>query len=1715
MRRIVKIIDHGPIKFVLLALVMLMPFTAWAQTNCGLFIGDYEGYYETTNPVGVKVTSANASNITHDCIKSGTVSFELETRTLTLENATIDGSIYSYGDLTINLVGDNYVTATDSSAIVGEISSAAQDLTIKGTGRMLAKGTTDLVTSGFNAPTFQDEQSLLLWAGYNANSIYTALYGTQLFSGGNGTSADNSYLIGSTTDLKNLSLYFEEGLLTTSCFYKLSNNINCSDLTGFKPIGTSDYPFVGTFNGKGDNDENYKISNLTYNAAGQSNYAGLFCVIGSGDNPGSVSNLILDNCTFQNGTGHNGAIAGLLSNGSIENCAVTSCHILSDAPWPSCGGIVGSIYGGSIKDCTVDGSEINATASTNSQAGGIVGFISGTATVSGCQVTGTTITGSISSQGDTGNNCIGGIVGVCDASNSEISIRNNKVLGETTISSTDNYGENTCAGAIVGNMDAASLSGNTYEYTVTTSTKNGEDDAVEKKDYEQRALGQPVIEDDETKYDIVDGAMLTGLHSLTLQGLGDNCAFEGDEGYAPLADYENRVFYFIPGKSTTIYLYPSDTFTPSVSLVYAETEGADPTEHAVTKDPEAESYVYSFEMPDAEATFNVTLTAKPSIWIGSVEVREDGTFPDYSTASFDAETSTLTLNDFGNGSDITSGLDELTIKVTGTTNVVGKIVSLNPAATLTFEKANADVAASLSLSTANLVDASAVISGFASVDFGNMYLSSSTPYQYDVTNKLLVNAIAEETEELTSATITSVPHYPLWITGIQATAGDIQGEEFQSGESSLYTITGSVTFTAGTTNVLALNDATITILPYDQSGHCQPAIISNLDNLTIQFSGDKNEINFQGAYSNFMVSSLNSSAELTFKALEENALLSANISSSDYIGAPGDGFSSIVYSDNLVYLAYGTSTQYIKNLAAPIISLSDGMLVISSLDYNENYTESLVIKYSVDYVDASLTDVTNVTYTAGTSPAISSPCTITAHAEYNGKIGIEATAKYFGFTEPMTITTYNGTAFELAIADLPAIVPAVTDGDDVTYTIGDVSESQAVTYNAKTNKCMVQGYGSAVMEMYLMQGDNTPYQVLNEVASLTVNVVPPAPTIAYSSTTTYLDTDEIEVTAAENMTIFYTWDTSVEVGNSYVNNPQHSDITLSICDEDNPIIAQGGTLRAWAGYSLGDDEYLMSEVATQAFTVKKDIANAYVDGLAESATYTGETIVPTFTLKESEDANAATISADNYDIVYEKYHGETQGYGVVESIVDAGIYMVSVKAKGDTYGGEKYIYEGFAVTQAENSWTTEPTANTLTYTGEAQALLTAGVAKFGDIKYKLGAEGTFTAAIPEGTNAGTYTVYYKVDGNENYNGIDASETNKVTVTISPATITDVTLDNTEFTYTGEVQTATISSVKAGEMVLNSEYYVVSGNTGTNKDTYELTVTAKENSNFTGSKTTTFTISAANIAEFYDISLTETSFVYNGAEHKPAVVFKKGDNVVELTANDYEVTYTNNVNVGSADAGTAAPTATITGKGNYSGTATANFTISRDLGMTFAENQTWASYYATEDLVIPEGLTAYIVSSADKSTGTVTTTQINYIPKNQAVLLNNPNGIIADSFIADPYPESAPGVTGNLLQGSENAINISTITTGTVYILYNNEFRRATSGTIPARRAYLVVSGSAHARLRVTSNGTTDINDSIIEDISDNWYNLDGRKFDGQPKKPGLYINNGKKVFIKK
>lgn len=67
---------------------------------------------------------------------------------------------------------------------------------------------------------------------------------------------------------------------------------------------------------------------------------------------------------------------------------------------------------------------------------------------------------------------------------------------------------------------------------------------------------------------------------------------------------------------------------------------------------------------------------------------------------------------------------------------------------------------------------------------------------------------------------------------------------------------------------------------------------------------------------------------------------------------------------------------------------------------------------------------------------------------------------------------------------------------------------------------------------------------------------------------------------------------------------------------------------------------------------------------------------------------------------------------------------------------------------------TAPVGKTgLTYTGSTQELIGAGITNGGEMQYKLGADGAYSTAIPTATKAGTYTVYYKIVGNDSYNDV--------------------------------------------------------------------------------------------------------------------------------------------------------------------------------------------------------------------------------------------------------------------------------------------------------------------------------------------------------------------------
>ena len=111
-------------------------------------------------------------------------------------------------------------------------------------------------------------------------------------------------------------------------------------------------------------------------------------------------------------------------------------------------------------------------------------------------------------------------------------------------------------------------------------------------------------------------------------------------------------------------------------------------------------------------------------------------------------------------------------------------------------------------------------------------------------------------------------------------------------------------------------------------------------------------------------------------------------------------------------------------------------------------------------------------------------------------------------------------------------------------------------------------------------------------------------------------------------------------------------------------------------------------------------------------------------------------------------------------------------------GYEKMSQDIVVTVQTANisaSLITPPTAQeNLTYTGQEQALITAGsVTDYGTMQYSLTENGTYSQDIPTGTDAGAYTVWYRVIGDENHNDT-APASVAVRIGKKPLTITGVT-----------------------------------------------------------------------------------------------------------------------------------------------------------------------------------------------------------------------------------------------------------------------------------------------------------------------------------------------------
>ena len=407
--------------------------------------------------------------------------------------------------------------------------------------------------------------------------------------------------------------------------------------------------------------------------------------------------------------------------------------------------------------------------------------------------------------------------------------------------------------------------------------------------------------------------------------------------------------------------------------------------------------------------------------------------------------------------------------------------------------------------------------------------------------------------------------------------------------------------------------------------------------------------------------------------------------------------------------------------------------------------------------------------------------------------------------------------------------------------------------------------------------------------------------------------------------------------------------------------------------SLDNGNYKLPEAKTRSFTIAKADAAVTAAPTAQKLTYTG-------TAQALVSEGTATGGAMRYSLDGTNYSA------TIPTGTDAGSYTVYYKVLGDSNHNDTSP-ASVTVTIAKAAPSYAPASpKTLTYDGTAQKLLTAGSTADGTMQYRLG-NGAWGTDVPTATNAGSYTVYYKVVGDKNHNDVTEKS---VSVTIARKAVT-VTADNATKVY-GAADPGSFTATVSGTVGNDKVTYTLSRAAGENVGAYDITASGNAtqgNYDVTFVKGT-FTITKATNAIS---NLTITGWTYGDKANAPSASATFGTVAYTYgSAQDGPFTATVPVN-----AGTWYVKAAVAGNDNYDGAeAVKSFTIARKAVTITANNAT--KVYGESDptltvtvtgVVSGDDIPASALRAVGNNVNTYTisvnvSTQGNYLPDNYTI-----------------------------------------------------------------------------------------------------------------------------------
>jgi len=306
--------------------------------------------------------------------------------------------------------------------------------------------------------------------------------------------------------------------------------------------------------------------------------------------------------------------------------------------------------------------------------------------------------------------------------------------------------------------------------------------------------------------------------------------------------------------------------------------------------------------------------------------------------------------------------------------------------------------------------------------------------------------------------------------------------------------------------------------------------------------------------------------------------------------------------------------------------------------------------------------------------------------------------------------------------------------------------------------------------------------------------------------------------------------------------------------------------------------------------------------------------------------NAGTAHKAGVVLEYSTDNGTSWSTSVPTG-TNAGNYNVYCRVQG---GGVKSAALAKSIAKAAPTYTAPTKKSNLTYNGGSQALVNAGSATGGAMQYKLGS-GSWSATVPSQTNAGSYTVSWKVVGDANHTDVNETSLGSISIAKKAPTFnlstTSVSFANTDavnatkevtITYDGD-GALSVSSSNPGKVTASvnqsTKKITVTRKDGGAASGITITVSAAAGTNYSAPANKTITVSLAatdghllkNAAVGYAVAdnglaYADKNNIPDGAKIIGMVAYKNGNNglIMEKAWSGSKAYYKDEINKPAAD-----------------------------------------------------------------------------------------------------------------------------------------------------------------------------------------------------------------------